>query len=94
MPITVQSTPTSAVSQYSTPPNNLQELEVVMASLPHLPPQVARFVALLIFHRGRVVRHRVMYKHLWPHAKQFERYKLTQEAVRARHLHLSVLQHR
>lgn len=84
MPTALNDTKLPAVSQYSTPPNNLKELEAVLASLPHLPPQVARFVALLIFHRGRVVRHRVMYKHLWPHAKKFERYKLTQEAVRAR----------
>ena len=75
----------SPTSQYlSNPQNNPEWLEATLDSLPPMPPQVARFVALLIFHRGRVVRHKVMYKHLWPHARKFERYKLTQEAIRAR----------
>lgn len=52
--------------------------------LPPMPPQVRRFVAFLIHHRGRIVFHKKMYAHLWPYAQHFERYKLTQEARRAR----------
>jgi DNA-binding winged helix-turn-helix (wHTH) protein len=75
----------SPASQYpDNPQTNPKWLEDTLASLPTLPPAVATFVALLIFHRGRVVRHKVMYKHLWPHARKFKRYKLTQEAIRAR----------
>ena len=80
----LNSTANDTTSQYPTPQKDVEWLEATLAALPPMPPQIRRFVALLIFHRGRVVRHKVMYKHLWPHVKKFQRYKLTQEAIRAR----------
>lgn len=75
----------SPTSQYSDNPRSSAEwLEATLNALPPMPPQIRRFVAFLIFHRGRVVFHKKMYAHLWPHDKKFQRYKLTQEALRAR----------
>lgn len=80
MSTNLNSTPDPTDSQsFSNPLITLDGLD-----LPTMPPQVRRFVALLVFNRGRIVFHKKMYAHLWPHASRFERYKLTQEARRAR----------